>query len=114
MLEQVISETTVHRQRMRVGPDQFIGSGEPVLVVAEIGQNHNGSRAMAEQLIDAAAWAGVDAVKFVKRDLDCELSNEASRLPYQTRHAFGATYGEHRRALELSPADHAALARRAR
>ncbi|MEX2121671.1 MAG: N-acetylneuraminate synthase family protein [Pirellulales bacterium] len=91
-----------------------IGPGAPVLVVAEIGQNHNGSLAIAEQLIDAAAWAGADAVKFVKRDLASELCREASRRPYTGRHAFGSTYGEHRRALELSAEDHARLCRRAR
>lgn len=35
-----------------------------VLVVAEAGLNHNGSVDLAHQLIDAAADAGVDAVKF--------------------------------------------------
>lgn len=84
------------------------------IVVAEIGQNHNGSRDLAEQLIDAAAWAGADAVKLVKRDLECELSRDAQRRPYDSRHAYGRTYGEHRAALELTIEDHAALAARAR
>ena len=35
-----------------------------VIVVAEIGNNHEGDFAVARQLIDAAADAGVDAVKF--------------------------------------------------
>jgi sialic acid synthase len=69
---------------------------------------------MAAQLIDAAAWAGVDAVKVVKRDLCCELTNGASRRPYKSPHAFGPTYGEHRAALELSAEQHAALAQRTR
>ncbi|MDZ4780118.1 MAG: N-acetylneuraminate synthase family protein [Planctomycetia bacterium] len=84
------------------------------LVVAEIGQNHNGSRRLAEQLVDAAVWAGADAVKLVKRDLDSELSRDARERPYQSRHAYGRTYGEHRAALELTIDDHAALAERAR
>jgi len=84
------------------------------IVVAELGQNHNGSLALAEQLVDAAAWAGADAVKLVKRDLDCELSRDARLRPYDSRHAFGRTYGEHRAALELTLDDHAALAARAR
>ncbi|HEX7378306.1 MAG TPA: N-acetylneuraminate synthase family protein [Pirellulales bacterium] len=88
--------------------------GRPALIVAELGQNHNGSWQLAEQLVDAAAWAGADAIKVVKRDLESELSRAASRRRYDSQHAFGTTYGEHRRALELSPATHAAIAARAR
>ncbi len=84
------------------------------IVVAEIGQNHNGCRELAAQLVDAAAWAGADAVKLVKRDLDCELSRDASRRRYDSRHSYGVTYGEHREALELTVEDHAALIARAR
>ncbi|MEZ6069148.1 MAG: N-acetylneuraminate synthase family protein [Pirellulales bacterium] len=102
------SQTIKLTDRRQIGPD------EPTLVVAEIGQNHNGQLAMAAQLIDAAAWAGVDAVKVVKRDLGCELTDDASRRPYHSPHAFGPTYGEHRAALELSADEHAALAERAR
>jgi sialic acid synthase len=82
--------------------------------VAELGQYHNGNPALAEALIDAAAWAGADAVKLVKRDLASELSREARMRSYDSRHAYAATYGEHRRVLELSTGDHAALAARAR
>lgn len=92
---------------------RVIGQDRPALVIAEIGQNHNGSLALAERLIDAAAWAGADAVKLVKRDLESELSHEARRQHYNSRHAFGRTYGDHRRALELSADDHAHLSRRA-
>ena len=46
-----------------------IGDGHPVFVIAEIGVNHNGSPERAVELIDAAAAAGVDAVKFQKRSL---------------------------------------------
>ena len=41
-----------------------VGDGEPCFVIAEAGSNHNGSLAQAKQLIDVAAAAGVDAVKF--------------------------------------------------
>jgi N,N'-diacetyllegionaminate synthase len=41
-----------------------IGLGSKVFVVAEIGINHDGSVNQAEKLIDAAAEAGADAVKF--------------------------------------------------
>lgn len=101
-------------RRVMLAARRPIGRGTATLVVAEIGQNHNGELALAEELIDAAAWAGADAVKVVKRDLAAELSAEARRRQYHGPHAFGSTYGEHRRRLELSADDHARLARRAR
>jgi N-acetylneuraminate synthase len=50
--------------------DQLIGEGHPPFIIAEIGVNHNGFLQLALELIDAAVAAGVDAVKFQKRDLD--------------------------------------------
>lgn len=44
-----------------------VGDGHPAYVVAEIGINHNGDLSLAKQLIDAAAEARCDAVKFQKR-----------------------------------------------
>jgi N-acetylneuraminate synthase len=44
-----------------------VGAGEPVYVIAEIGLNHNGDVELAKQLIDVAADAGAQAVKFQKR-----------------------------------------------
>ncbi len=43
---------------------KVVGPGSRVFVVAEIGVNHNGSASQAAKLIDAAAEAGADAVKF--------------------------------------------------
>ena len=37
---------------------------EPVFIIAEAGVNHNGSLEIAKQMIDVAADAGADAVKF--------------------------------------------------
>ena len=48
----------------------LIGDGEPTYIIAEIGINHNGDVNLAKQLIDSAVEAGVNAVKFQKRDLD--------------------------------------------
>ena len=52
--------------KIKIG-DRFIGDGEPVYVIAEIGINHNGSLDLAKKLIDGASFAGCDAVKFQKR-----------------------------------------------
>lgn len=88
---------------------RYLGEGHPCYIVAEIGQNHNGCMETARKLIDAAAYAGADAVKFCKRDLASELTAEAFHQPYNNPHSYGRTYGEHRRALELSREQHAEL-----
>lgn len=44
-----------------------VGAAHPAYVIAEIGLNHNGDVEIAKQLIDVAARAGADAVKFQKR-----------------------------------------------
>lgn len=91
-----------------------------VYFIAEVGQNHNGDIFIAKKLIDIAAMPifdyftgevlpGVDAIKFTKRDLDEELTDEAAHQPYISPHAFGATYLEHRKALELSIEQHKEL-----
>ncbi|WP_327085168.1 N-acetylneuraminate synthase family protein [Nonomuraea sp. NBC_01738] len=59
------------RARPRFGPvavgDVLVGDGEPVYVIGEIGINHNGDLDLARRLIDVAAEAGCQAVKFQKR-----------------------------------------------
>jgi N-acetylneuraminate synthase len=60
------SEAIMKRIRVRIG-DKWVGEGERVFVIAEIGINHNGSVEIAKKLIDGACRAGCDAVKFQKR-----------------------------------------------
>jgi N-acetylneuraminate synthase len=48
----------------------FIGEDYPTYIIAEIGINHNGSMEKAIALIDEASAAGVNAVKFQKRNLE--------------------------------------------
>ena len=99
--------------RVRVG-ERVIGAGEPVFVIAEIGLNHNGYMGLALELIDLAAAAGADAVKFQKREVDRCFTRAALDTPYPGRNSFGATYGEHKRALELGPEDYERLAAHSR
>lgn len=47
--------------------EKLVGDGHPTYIVGEIGINHNGDIEIAKQLIDLAAWAGADAIKFQKR-----------------------------------------------
>ncbi|MFH8593866.1 N-acetylneuraminate synthase family protein [Streptomyces rimosus] len=53
--------------RLRTLGDRLVGPGRPVYITGEIGINHNGDLENAFALIDAAADAGCDAVKFQKR-----------------------------------------------
>ncbi|QES56275.1 hypothetical protein DEJ51_20600 [Streptomyces venezuelae] len=59
--------TTTPDPRLRTFGSRTAGPGRPVYVVGEIGINHNGDLGNAFALIDAAADAGCDAVKFQKR-----------------------------------------------
>jgi len=47
--------------------NRMMGDGHPAYVIAEVGINHNGDLNVAKKIIDAAAHAGADAVKFQKR-----------------------------------------------
>ncbi|MEW1639045.1 N-acetylneuraminate synthase family protein [Streptomyces sp. NPDC093801] len=57
----------MHSNRIRRIGNREVGAGRPAYVIGEIGINHNGELANALALIDAAADAGCDAVKFQKR-----------------------------------------------
>ena len=48
----------------RITDNRFIGDGEPVFVIAEIGNNHQGKIELAETAIEYAHEAGADAVSF--------------------------------------------------
>ncbi|HMF99405.1 MAG TPA: N-acetylneuraminate synthase family protein [Vicinamibacterales bacterium] len=51
------------QQRIVIG-GRAVGDGRPCFVIAEAGINHNGDAALAAELVDAAAAAGADAIKF--------------------------------------------------
>lgn len=63
-------------QAVNIG-GRAVGDGQPVFIIAEIGINHNGSLDVAKKLIEGAALAGCDAVKFQKRTPDlCVPENQ--------------------------------------
>ncbi|GGD39570.1 N-acetylneuraminate synthase [Microbacterium faecale] len=77
-----------------------IGGGAPALVIAEIGLNHNGSVELAKQLIDVAADAGADAVKFQKRTPEICTPEHMRDVPRET--PWGTmTYLEYRHRVEF-------------
>jgi N-acetylneuraminate synthase len=64
--------------------DRPVGNGEPCFVIAEIGINHNGDLEIAKKLINVAAVAGCDAVKFQKRTPDLCVPPDQRALMRET------------------------------
>jgi len=67
---------------MRIG-DKWIGDGSPAYIIAEIGVNHDGDEGRALELIDAAAKAGADAVKFQYFHAEMLMSGGGRLAQYQ-------------------------------
>jgi sialic acid synthase len=80
-------------------------------VIAEIGHNHGGNLDIALQMCKAAKDCGCDAVKFQKRTIDRCFTKAYLATPYNSEHAFGPTYGEHRYALEFGFGEYTEIAR---
>jgi N,N'-diacetyllegionaminate synthase len=81
------------------------------LIIAEAGVNHNGSMELAKRLIDGAASAGVDYVKFQTFKTENLVSKQAVKAAYQqanTRETDNSQYNMLKK-LELSEAMHEEL-----
>ena len=77
-----------------------VGAGQPVYVIGEIGLNHNGDVEIAKRLIDVAAVAGVQAVKFQKRTPEISTPEHMKTVPRET--PWGTmTYLEYRYRVEF-------------
>jgi N,N'-diacetyllegionaminate synthase len=67
------------KREVKIG-DKKIGTGHPTYIIAEIGANHNRDKTIAKKLIDKAADAGVDAVKFQTYKAETLYSKNAPRF----------------------------------
>lgn len=81
-----------------------------ILIIAEAGVNHNGDIALAKRLIDVAAEAGADLVKFQTFSADRLATKHARKADYQNAATGNAeTQYEMLSRLELSPQMHSEL-----
>ena len=70
-----------------------------IFIIGEIGINHNGDMCICKELIDVAADAGCDAVKFQKRDIDQVYTQEMLDSPRES--PWGTTQREQKEGLEF-------------
>ncbi len=89
--------------------NSIVGKGQPTYFVAEIGINHNGDISIAKKLIDAAALADCNAVKFQKRTVDVVYSPEELSKPREN--PFGPTNGDLKRGLEFGQEEYSQIDR---
>lgn len=93
----------------------MIKKNQQVLIIAEAGVNHNGDRGMAFSLVDAAAEAGADYVKFQTFQASGLVSFNAPKAEYQLRSTdAGQSQYEMLKQLELSREMHEELISRCR
>ncbi len=75
-----------------------------LFLIAEIGINHNGDLSIAKELIDSAADAGFDAVKFQKRTIDKVYTQEFLDAPRES--PWGTTQRAQKEGLEFKAQDY--------
>lgn len=81
-----------------------------IFIIAEAGVNHNGDIEIAKKLVDAAASAGADAVKFQTFKADKLVCRNAKKAEYQMETTDkGESQFDMLKKLELSPDMHEQL-----
>lgn len=81
------------------------------IVIAEAGVNHNGSLSIAKALVDVAASAGADFIKFQSFTADKLVSKTAKKALYQSKNTIDDDDSQYNmlKKLELDNATHIAL-----
>jgi len=99
--------TGAHRwtDEVRIGGTP-VGPRRPTFIIAEAGVNHNGDLAVAMAMVEAAAAAGADAVKFQAFTAEQMVTRGAASAGYQP----GSSQLEMLQRLELHPEDFHAIA----
>ena len=87
------------------------GVGKTTLInkIVELIKDHNKSVQVTNFgtiMFEVAKECGADAVKLQKRDNRSLYTRAAYAKPYDNRNSYGATYGEHREALEFEEAEY--------
>ena len=90
--------------------EHVVGDGQPVYVIGEIGINHNGDVEIAKKLIDVAALAGAQAVKFQKRTPDIAVP-EAQKSTIRQTPWGEMTYIEYKHRVEFGVDEYTEIAR---
>jgi sialic acid synthase SpsE/CMP-N-acetylneuraminic acid synthetase len=91
-----IAEGRIYDQRARrvegmafnIG-GRLVGHAQPCFIIAEAGVNHNGDMSLAAGLIDAAADAGTDAIKFQYFDPENVVTAATPMADYQKANLGG-------------------------
>jgi N-acetylneuraminate synthase len=75
---------------------------KPIFIIAEAGVNHNGDLSLAHKLIDTAADAGADAIKFQTFNADKLCTKDAMQANYQLKNSIASNQIEMLKKLELT------------
>lgn len=71
-------------KKIEIG-NKLVGEGEPTFIIAEAGSNHDQKLEQAKKLIDVAASAGVDAIKFQIFQADTIVAKTSLKAEYMER-----------------------------
>ncbi len=104
----MVNKNTMDEKAKVKAGSRFIGDGEKVFIIAEIGINHNGDINIAKKLIEGAADAGCDAVKFQKRTPELCVPKDQWLIERDT--PWGRmTYIDYKHRIELTREEYAEI-----